>query len=113
MDQMDLISWVGIKSSLVVFHEVVADVKESCAVESRSKRAILRITRDQAGKPVISDAHRRDYSTLATVFETSLAKDCELSHRSYRSNISIRRRENFCLVQENDFNSLNYTLMHS
>ena len=69
-----------VNSALVALLQIVADVHEAGALESRSELAGLRVTWDQACEPVVRDADRRDDLSLAEVFKASLAENRELAN---------------------------------
>ena len=107
------ISWFRIYSTFVVFHQVVANVQESCSFESRPESANFGISRYKTCEPVICYADWRDDLSFATILKTRFAKNCYLSGCRCSIRIWIRNRENFRMVQENYFHSANFSFMHT
>ena len=91
----------------------MTDVEEGGSIKCGSERAILCIAWDQASEPVVSDANRRENSSLAAIFETRFAENSKLSDSSDRSDISIGSGEDLSLVQENNLDSFNDSLMNT
>lgn len=73
------IGWLGIDSTFVALHQVVANVHKAGTLERRSKLTCLRVTGNQPREPVVRDAHTRNYLPLAKILKAGLAKDGELT----------------------------------
>jgi hypothetical protein len=107
------ILWIEIDSTLISLLQIVADMKEACALEGVSKVTNLGISSCEASEPIIGHTDSWDLLSLAAVFEHSLSEDSDLLHDVARLSIRVWAREHISIVEEDHLYSFDHALMHS
>ena len=112
MDELETtIACLRVDSAFVALLQVVADVHEACAIESRAELSCLRIAWDESGEPVICNTDARDDCALAQVLKASFAENSELTYLVLCCLVRVWFWEHFSVVKENEFDTAHCTLV--
>jgi len=107
------IFWLNPDSTFVSFLKIMADVKESGSSEGITEVANLSVSCYHTGEPIIRNANRRNDRVLAAILEASFREHSDLLNDVIWLSIGVRAREDVSVVQENNSDTFDHTLMDS
>lgn len=104
---------IRVDSTLVVFHQVMADVNEGWFVEYVAENTDFGVACNKPSEPVVCDANRWNLLPLTAPLEACFTEQSDLTSCHLSVRIRVWNREHFWVVKEHNSNATYDTLVNA